>query len=212
MEPSVNVNANGSMFRNKTSNAFVCYHLNKLLASQFNKPPQDIAEASRSAAAAATAAAAAARAARANANAKAYAAAKAVAAAKAALNLIASFPNQEEVRKDKHLVVVEAEDEVDEDCDVVLQDQELASGDAGNGMMVVVPDSTPSCEQRKNEEWSTGRLRERVSGENDVNSNKRSGVEVGSSSRVVESSVSGQGGGKEDVQKPTRKRGRPRKH
>ncbi|KAJ4909493.1 Uncharacterized protein Rs2_04114 [Raphanus sativus] len=148
MEPSVNVN--GSMLRNETNNAVVYYHLNKLLASQFEKPPQEIAEASR-----------------ANANAKAYAAAKAVAAAKAALKLIASFPNQEE----------------------------LACGDASSGMIVAI--SSPS----RNEEWSGGRLRE------------RGNAEVGSSSRVVESSVSGgQGGEKEDVQKPTKKRGRPKKH
>lgn len=191
MEPSVNVN--GSMLRNETNNAVVYYHLNKLLASQFEKPPQEIAEASRSAAAAATAAAAAAKAARANANAKAYAAAKAVAAAKAALKLIASFPNQEEVRKDKHVAEVEAE--VDDDGDLLLKDQELASGDASNGMIVAI--SSPS----RNEEWSGGRLRERTN------------AEVGSSSRVVESSVSGgQGGEKEDVQKPTKKRGRPKKH
>ncbi|KAG5409897.1 hypothetical protein IGI04_006216, partial [Brassica rapa subsp. trilocularis] len=208
MEPSFNVNVN--MLRNETNNAIVYYHLNKLLASQFEKPPQEIAEASRSASAAATAAASAAKAARANANAKAYAAARAVAAAKAALKLIASFPNQEEVRKDKHVAVaeVEAEAEVDEDGDMVLKDQELLlhSGDASNGM--IVPISSPS----KNEEWSVGRLRERPNAEYD-SINKRSAVEVGSSSRVVESSGSGQGGGaKEDVQKPTRKRGRPRKH
>ncbi|KAF8062822.1 hypothetical protein N665_1195s0009 [Sinapis alba] len=197
MEPSVNVNAN--VLRNETNNAVVYYHLNKLLASQLDKPPQEIAEASRSAAAAATAAAAAAKAARANANAKAYAAAKAVAAAKAALKLIASFPNQEEVRKDKHVAEVEveveaeAEAEVDEDGDAVLKDQELPSG-----MIMAV--SSPSCEHKKDEEWSVGRLRERTN------------TEVGSSSRVVESSVSGQGGVKEDVQKPTRKRGRPKKH
>ncbi|CAN6844615.1 unnamed protein product [Brassica oleracea] len=195
MEPSFNVNAN--VLRNETNNAIVYYHLNKLLASQFEKPPQEIAEASRSASAAATAAAAAAKAARANANAKAYAAARAVAAAKAALKLIASFPNQEEVRKDKH---------VDEDGVMVLKDQELVpSGDASNGM--IMPISSPS----KNEEWSVERLRERPNTEYD-SINKRSAVEVGSSSRVVESSVSGQGGAKEDVQKPTRKRGRPRKH
>lgn len=187
------MNVNGSMLRNETNNAVVYYHLNKLLASQFEKPPQEIAEASRSAAAAATAAAAAAKAARANANAKAYAAAKAVAAAKAALKLIASFPNQEEVRKDKHVAEVEAE--VDDDGDLLLKDQELASGDASNGMIVAI--SSPS----RNEEWSGGRLRE------------RGNAEVGSSSRVVESSVSGgQGGEKEDVQKPTKKRGRPKKH
>ncbi|XP_013717830.2 uncharacterized protein BNAA02G15550D [Brassica napus] len=206
MEPSFNVNAN--MLRNETNNAIVYYHLNKLLASQFEKPPQEIAEASRSASAAATAAASAAKAARANANAKAYAAARAVAAAKAALKLIASFPNQEEVRKDKHVAVAEVEAEVDEDGDMVLKDQELLlhSGDASNGM--IVPISSPS----KNEEWSVGRLRERPNAEYD-SINKRSAVEVGSSSRVVESSGSGQGGGaKEDVQKPTRKRGRPRKH
>lgn len=193
MEPSVNVN--GSMLRNETNNAVVYYHLNKLLASQFEKPPQEIAEASRSAAAAATAAAAAAKAARANANAKAYAAAKAVAAAKAALRLIASFPNQEEVRKDKHVVEAEVEvveAEVDDDGDLLLKDQELACGDASNGMIVAI--SSPS----RNEEWSAGRLRERTN------------AEVGSSSRVVESSE--QGGEKEDVQKPTRKRGRPKKH
>ncbi|CAN7123085.1 unnamed protein product [Brassica rapa subsp. narinosa] len=206
MEPSFNVNAN--MLRNETNNAIVYYHLNKLLASQFEKPPQEIAEASRSASAAATAAASAAKAARANANAKAYAAARAVAAAKAALKLIASFPNQEEVRKDKHVAAAEVEAEVDEDGDMVLRDQELLlhSGDASNGM--IVPISSPS----KNEEWSVGRLRERPNAEYD-SINKRSAVEVGSSSRVVESSGSGQGGGaKEDVQKPTRKRGRPRKH
>ncbi|KAG2313121.1 hypothetical protein Bca4012_027696 [Brassica carinata] len=198
MEPFVNVNANASVLRNETNNAVVYYHLNKLLASQFEKPPQEIGEASRSAAAAATAAAAAAKAARANANAKAYAAAKAVAAAKAALKLIASFPpNQEEVRKDKHVAEVEAE--VDGDGDVVLKDQELPSGDASNGMIMVV--SSPSGEGKKDEEWSVGRLRGRPN------------TEVGSSSRVVESSVSGgQGGEKEDAQKPTRKRGRPRKH
>ena len=50
MEPSFNVNAN--MLRNETNNAIVYYHLNKLLASQFEKPPQEIAEASRSASAA----------------------------------------------------------------------------------------------------------------------------------------------------------------
>lgn len=196
------------MLRNETNNAIVYYHLNKLLASQFEKPPQEIAEASRSASAAATAAASAAKAARANANAKAYAAARAVAAAKAALKLIASFPNQEEVRKDKHVAVAEVEAEVDEDGDMVLKDQELLlhSGDASNGM--IVPISSPS----KNEEWSVGRLRERPNTEYD-SINKRSAVEVGSSSRVVESLGSGQGGGaKEDVQKPTRKRGRPRKH
>ena len=197
MEPSFNVNAN--VLRNETNNAIVYYHLNKLLASQFENPPQEIAEASRSASAAATAAAAAAKAARANANAKAYAAARAVAAAKAALKLIASFPNQEEVRKDKHVA------EVDEDGVMVLKDQELLpSGDASNGM--IMPISSPS----KNEEWSVERLRERPNTEYD-SINKRSAVEVGSSSRVVESSVSGQGGAKEDVQKPTRKRGRPRK-
>ncbi|KAJ0231997.1 hypothetical protein HA466_0294710 [Hirschfeldia incana] len=191
MDPSVNVNVNSNVLRNQTSNAVVCYHLNKLIAAQFEKPTQEIGEASRSASAAATAAAAAARAARANANAKAYAAAKAVAAAKAALKLIASFPNQEEVvRKDKNVAEVEAED-VDEDGDVLLKDQELCNG----GMMMPISSS-------RNEEWSTGRLRGRPN------------VEVGSSSRVVvEASVSGgQGGEKEDVQKPTRKRGRPRKH
>ncbi|XP_056860383.1 uncharacterized protein LOC130508744 isoform X2 [Raphanus sativus] len=187
------------MLRNETNNAVVYYHLNKLLASQFEKPPQEIAEASRSAAAAATAAAAAAKAARANANAKAYAAAKAVAAAKAALKLIASFPNQEEVRKDKHVAEVEVAEvevaEVDDDGDLLLKDQELACGDASSGMIVAI--SSPS----RNEEWSGGRLRE------------RGNAEVGSSSRVVESSVSGgQGGEKEDVQKPTKKRGRPKKH
>lgn len=195
MEPFVNANVNASVLRNETNNAVVYYHLNKLLASESQKPTQEIGEASRSAAAAATAAAAAAKAARANANAKAYAAARAVAAAKAALKLIASFPNQEEVRKDKHVAEVEVEAEVEEDGDVVLKDQELPSGD----MIMAV--SSPSGEGKKDEEWSVGRLRGRPN------------TEVGSSSRVVESSVSGgQGGEKEDVQRPTRKRGRPRKH
>ncbi|CAA7057002.1 unnamed protein product [Microthlaspi erraticum] len=71
----------------------VDHHLKQLLASRLSSPdltPQEIAEASKSAAAAA---AIAAKVARAKADEKAAAAAKAVAAAKTALDLIASFPN-----------------------------------------------------------------------------------------------------------------------